>query len=113
MSSIKDMTFNELKEKIESFTEEIEGCSPGTGDHNTLSEKLALAKKELKLRKQKLHDQIIRDITDMDTMSKEESNYSSYLTFLSDAEMGTEGYEEVLFDDFTEEDLERLWKESH
>lgn len=113
MISIKDMSFDEVKEQIYNCKDALEECSPGTGDYNSLRTELVVAENELKQRKEKLHEQIIKDITDPNTMSKEDANYVSYLEFLSDSEMGTQGYEEVLFNDFEEEELERLWRESH
>lgn len=117
MISMQDMSYDELKEKIENckdtLEECLEECTTGTGDYYTLIAELIDAKNELKARKEKLHEQIIKDITDPDTMNKEEANYVSYLEFLSDSEMENHGYEEVLFEDFEEEELEKLWKESH
>lgn len=113
MISIKDMSYKELKEQIENCKDGLEEYTLGTGDYNSLSSELVVAENELKLRKEIFHKQIIKDITDPDTMSKEEANYISYLEFLSDSEMGNPGYEDVLFDDFEEEELEKLWKESH
>ena len=113
MVNIKDLTFDELKEKIENSEDSLEECNPGTEDYSLYSSELVEAKKELKHRKEKLHKQIVKDITAHDTMSKEEAGYLSYHGFLIDAALGTPGYEEVVSEDFEEDELERLWKESH
>lgn len=113
MISIKDMSYEELKVQIENCKDALEEYTIGTGDYNHFSSELVEAEKELKLRKRKIKEQIIKDITDPDTMSKEDANYTSYLQFLSDSEMGNHLYIEVLFEDFEEEELERLWKNSH
>jgi hypothetical protein len=113
MLSIGDMSYIELKEQIENCIDELDQCEFGTGDYNTWNAALIVAKNELKVKREIIHRQIIKDITNPKTMCLEEANYVSYLEFLSDAEMGSKEYSEVLFEDFEEEELARLWKESH
>lgn len=113
MISIKDMSYNELMEKIENCKELIEEYEVGTGDYNTCKAELHVVEKELNIRREQIRRQIIKDITAPDTMSKEEAGYLSYQTFLSDAEMGNVLYTDILFEDFEEKELEKLWKESH
>jgi hypothetical protein len=113
MISIKDMSFEELKEQIDNCKDALEECELGTGDYNSLNAELIVAKSEMKIRREKIQKMIIKDITDPDTMNIEEAGYVSYQQFLSDAETSTEGYSEVLFENFDEEELVRQWKESH
>jgi hypothetical protein len=109
----KDMSFDELKEQIENYKGTLKEYLRGTDNYNSLSKQLFAAEKEMMWRRGKIREQIIKDIADPDTMSIEEANYVSYLEFLSDAQMGDHGYEDVLFEEFSEEELERLWRESH
>lgn len=113
MISVKNMSYKELKEQIENCRIELDEYIENKGDYNHLSSELHVAEKELKIRKEKLREQIIKDITDPTTMNLEESNYLSYQQFLSDSEMGNEGYEEVIYEYFEEEELVRLWNDSH
>lgn len=60
-------------------------------------------------------NKIKQHVTEPGTMSLEESGYDSWHQFLSDAAMQTEGkeYTDILFDEFKEDELEKLWKDSH
>lgn len=68
---------------------------------------------------EEIRQQIIKDVTEEDTMSLKEANYDCWKGFLSDARMGLDNeefykkYEEYLYENFTEEELEKLWQDSH
>lgn len=56
---------------------------------------------------------IISELKEKDTMSKEEAGYITYHHFLTDAHMGESNkYHDVLFG-LDEDELEKIWKESH
>lgn len=112
-NKIINLSYDELNESIEKLETYLYYNEPGTEEFIQKTHQLNVVKQELKKKKQSLHEQIIKDVTDPDTMSKEAAGYDNYRSFLSDSEMGNHGYEEVLYEDFTENDLEKLWKESH
>lgn len=62
-----------------------------------------------------IRNKIIQHITEPDTMSLEESGYVSWKEFLSDAAVNTEckEYTDILFEEFEEEEIEKLWRDSH
>lgn len=69
----------------------------------------------IKINYNKIKKQIIKDITDKDTDYYIECGYEYWKDFLSDgnAEIDAEQYDKVLYEDFTEEELEKLWRNSH
>lgn len=61
---------------------------------------------------------IIDELKREDTMHYTEAGYDDWYSFFSDAEFGEEDdfidlFEDVMRDEFTLEDMERIWQESH
>ena len=57
--------------------------------------------------------EIIQDLKRKDTMYYKDAGYDSWFNFFSDAEIGRPLYEKVLHEEFTEEIMEKLWRDSH
>ncbi len=79
-------------------------------DEYKLLDKLTKIQNEIKI---KIRQRIINNITtDCDHIN--ELGYDSWKSMLSDANMeDVSEYNEVLYNDFTEDELEKIWQESH
>ena len=59
----------------------------------------------------KMKKKIIKDLQECDHIF--EMGYDSWKAFLSDCNGMEEDYDEVLYEEFTEDELEEIWQKSH
>jgi hypothetical protein len=90
----------EEMQDYECLNEYIDKCCP-----YCLSSKISYDVEEMKKR-------IIKDIQE-DCSHISEIGYDNWKQFLSDCNGMEEDYDEVLWDEFTEEELEDIWQKAH